>query len=157
MFQFPTACLIEPVASRFRQTGFSSTCPARRKIHVSALRQACTWLNIGIKAWLSGVLTYARRLGVRSTRIPCRGFHTQRQVDATNLCVQSPPDRADAGYPTGTGQDNRRNRRIYRHEADVKTIQLIWRHSDVSVTQRCYIKGLPSQVSAAMRQLERGL
>lgn len=37
---------------------------------------------------------------------------------------------------------------------DDLTIQRILRHSDVSVTQRCYIKTLPEQSIAAMRKLE---
>jgi integrase len=40
---------------------------------------------------------------------------------------------------------------------DDKTIQLILRHSDVSVTQRSYIKGLPTQVTAAMLRLESAI
>ena len=35
-----------------------------------------------------------------------------------------------------------------------KTIQMILRHSDVSVTQRSYIKSLPKQATAAMQQFE---
>jgi len=38
---------------------------------------------------------------------------------------------------------------------DDLTIQRILRHSDVSVTQRCYIKTLPEQTVNAMKQLER--
>ncbi len=38
---------------------------------------------------------------------------------------------------------------------DDKTIQLILRDSDVAVTQRSYIKGLPSQVAAAMLEFEQ--
>lgn len=37
---------------------------------------------------------------------------------------------------------------------DDMTIQRILRHSDVSVTQRCYIKTLPEQTVNAMKQLE---
>jgi integrase len=37
---------------------------------------------------------------------------------------------------------------------DDLTIQRILRHSDVSVTQRCYIKTLPEQSIAAMKKLE---
>lgn len=40
---------------------------------------------------------------------------------------------------------------------DDKTIQAILRHSDVSVTQRCYIKTLPAQSVAAMNALESAL
>lgn len=38
---------------------------------------------------------------------------------------------------------------------DDLTIQRIMRHSSVSVTQRCYIKTLPKQVTDAMRKLDR--
>jgi len=38
---------------------------------------------------------------------------------------------------------------------DDKTIQAILRHSDVSVTQRLYIKSLPRQSAAALTKLER--
>jgi integrase len=38
---------------------------------------------------------------------------------------------------------------------DDLTIQRILRHSDVSVTQRCYIKTLPEQSIAAMKKLEQ--
>jgi integrase len=37
---------------------------------------------------------------------------------------------------------------------DDKTIQRIMRHSNVSVTQKCYIKTLPKQVTDAMEKLE---
>ena len=40
---------------------------------------------------------------------------------------------------------------------DDKTIQSILRHSNVSVTQKCYIKSLPKQSVAAMAQLENVL
>jgi len=36
---------------------------------------------------------------------------------------------------------------------DDKTIQFILRHSNVAVTQKCYIKSLPKQSQAAMEQL----
>jgi len=56
-----------------------------------------------------------------------RGFHAFRRGLATNL--------HDLGV-------------------DDLTIQRILRHSDVSVTQRCYIKTLPEQSIAAMKKLE---
>jgi hypothetical protein len=37
---------------------------------------------------------------------------------------------------------------------DDKTIQAILRHSNVAVTQACYIKTLPKQSIAAMQKLE---
>ena len=40
---------------------------------------------------------------------------------------------------------------------DDKTIQAILRHSDVSVTQKCYVKTLPKQTVAAMQMLESAL
>jgi hypothetical protein len=38
-----------------------------------------------------------------------------------------------------------------------KTIQRILRHSNVAVTQNCYIKTVDSEVAAAMQQFERSL
>ena len=38
-----------------------------------------------------------------------------------------------------------------------KTIQAILRHSNVAVTQKCYIKTLPAQSVAAMNMLESAL
>jgi integrase len=35
---------------------------------------------------------------------------------------------------------------------DDKTIQRILRHSNVSITQKCYIKTMPAQVTDAMAQ-----
>ena len=40
---------------------------------------------------------------------------------------------------------------------DDKTIQAILRHSNVSVTQKCYIKSLPKQTKAAMNHFENAL
>jgi integrase len=40
---------------------------------------------------------------------------------------------------------------------DDKTIQRILRHSDVSVTQKAYIKTIPRQVADAMAQLEEAV
>jgi integrase len=40
---------------------------------------------------------------------------------------------------------------------DDKTIQAILRHSNVSVTQKCYIKSLPKQSHTAMEQYENAL
>jgi integrase len=64
----------------------------------------------------------------RDTSLPqWHGFHAFRRGLATNL--------HDLGV-------------------DDLTIQRILRHSDVSVTQRCYIKTLPEQSVAAMQKLE---
>ena len=41
-----------------------------------------------------------------------------------------------------------------RQGVDDVTIQGVLRHSDVSVTRRCYIEALPSQHVAAMNALE---
>jgi integrase len=60
-------------------------------------------------------------------KIAWHGFHAFRRGLATNL--------HDLGV-------------------DDLTIQRILRHSDVSVTQRCYIKTLPEQSIAAMKKLE---
>lgn len=62
-----------------------------------------------------------------SEQLAWRGWHAFRRGLATNL--------HDLGVPD-------------------LTIQLILRHSDVSVTQRSYIKRLPKQSVAAMKQLE---
>ena len=40
---------------------------------------------------------------------------------------------------------------------DDKTTQAILRHSDVSVTQKCYVKTLPKQTVAATQMLESAL
>jgi integrase len=40
---------------------------------------------------------------------------------------------------------------------DDKTIQRILRHSDVSVTQKAYIKTIPRHVADAMAQLEEAV
>jgi hypothetical protein len=40
---------------------------------------------------------------------------------------------------------------------DDKTIQSILRHSNIAVTQKCYIKSLPKPSQAAMEQLESAL
>ena len=67
----------------------------------------------------------------RDERFPqWRGWHAFRRGVATNL--------HDLGV-------------------DDKTIQAILRHSDVSVTQRCYIKTLPPQTVAAMNALESSM
>ena len=42
---------------------------------------------------------------------------------------------------------------LNRLGVDDSVIQAILRHSDVSVTQRCYIKTVPPDAVAAMRQL----
>jgi integrase len=67
----------------------------------------------------------------RDERLPrWRGWHAFRRGLATNL--------HDLGV-------------------DDKTIQSILRHSNVSVTQRCYIKTLPKQTVAAMSHFESAL
>jgi integrase len=46
---------------------------------------------------------------------------------------------------------------LHRLGVDDKTIQAILRHSNVAVTQACYIKTLPEQSIAAMEKLETAL
>jgi integrase len=66
----------------------------------------------------------------------------------------------DARFPEWQGWHAfRRGLATILHDlgTDDKTIQAILRHSDVSVTQRCYIKTLPAQSIAAMNALESAL
>jgi integrase len=77
---------------------------------------------------ITGTLDHEYR---RDVRLPeWRGWHAFRRGLATNL--------HDLGV-------------------DDKTIQAILRHSNVSVTQRCYIKSLPKQSKAAMSHFENAL
>ncbi|MCU1299107.1 MAG: phage integrase, partial [Acidobacteriaceae bacterium] len=46
---------------------------------------------------------------------------------------------------------------LHRLGVDDKTIQAILRHSNVAVTQACYIKSVPEQSIAAMQKLESAL
>jgi integrase len=46
---------------------------------------------------------------------------------------------------------------LHRLGVDDKTIQRILRHSDVAVTQACYIKSVPDDAKAAMQKLESAL
>jgi hypothetical protein len=48
-------------------------------------------------------------------------------------------------------------RPIFTSLGSDKTIQRILRHSNVAVTQNCYIKTVDSEVAAAMQQFERSL
>ena len=69
-------------------------------------------------------------LCVTKAGIQWRGWHAFRRGLATNLHQLGVPD---------------------------KTIQRILRHSNVAVTQNCYIKTADSEVAAAMQQFERSL
>jgi integrase len=67
----------------------------------------------------------------RNTQIPLwRGWHAFRRGLATNL---------------------------HQMGVDDLTIQAIMRHSNVSVTQRCYIKTASSETKAAMQKMEKAL
>jgi integrase len=98
-------------------------------------------LNRDIKPVLNRCATCGKSAGkahlkadhkfVRDTRLPqWRGWHAFRRGVATNL------------HALGV---------------DDKTIQSTLRHSSVNVTQRCYIKSLPSQTKAAMDRLENAI
>lgn len=76
---------------------------------------------------MNNLLRYQIRPALEKAGIAWHGFHAFRRGLATNL--------HDLGV-------------------DDLTIQRILRHSDVSVTQRCYIKTLPAQSIAAMNKLD---
>ena len=63
-----------------------------------------------------------------AAHIPWHGWHAFRRGLATNL---------------------------HRLGVDDKTIPAILRHSNVAVTQACYIKTVSAETVAAMRQLEK--
>lgn len=79
---------------------------------------------------LNNVLNRKIKPALRKAGIEWHGWHAFRRELATNL--------HDLGV-------------------DDKTIQAILRHSDVSVTQRCYIKTLPKQSIAAMNAFEASM
>jgi integrase len=81
----------------------------------------------GKPACLNNVLNRAIKPALRAAGIEWHGWHAFRRGLATNL--------HDLGV-------------------DDKTTQAILRHSDVAVTQACYIKTLPAQSVAAMDALE---
>ena len=79
---------------------------------------------------LNNVLNREIKPALKLAGLPWHGWHAFRRGLATNL--------HDLGV-------------------DDKTIQAILRHSNVSVTQKCYIKSLPKQTKAAMSHFESAL
>jgi integrase len=79
---------------------------------------------------LNNVLNRAIKPALKAAGIEWHGWHSFRRGLATNL--------HDLGV-------------------DDKTTQAILRHSDVAVTQACYIKTLPAQSVSAMDALEKSL
>jgi len=88
-----------------------------------------------------------------------------------NVCAQCNKTQEDHGRETHNYERNsslpewrgwhafRRGLATNLHRLGVadKTIQAILRHSNVSVTQACYIKSLPQLSVGAMQELEKAL
>ena len=117
------------LGSRGRNPGQMSRVPPSCPSRAAATRRSVSARN-GSSMSMNNVLNREILPTLKAAGIPWKGWHAFRRGLATNL------------HALGV---------------DELTIQRILRHSNVAVTQKCYIKTLPEQSVAGMRRLEAAL